>query len=66
MSEKSDVTIKVLENMVSKLSDDMPMFRGVPITNFEKDEVISICRLFANEMYEYQQKYLDILVGDNE
>lgn len=61
MGEITDLTLKRLETMTSKLPDDMPTFRGVSVDKFEKPELINICRLFANEMHKYQEQYLQAI-----
>ena len=56
MFEITPHTLHVLNQIVAKLPDDVPTFRCIPITEFEKDDVIKICRIFASEMKSYADR----------
>lgn len=59
MFEVTPHILVCLKNMVSKIPDDMPTFRGIPIIEFEKSDLVNICKLFANDMFKYQKKYFN-------
>ena len=52
-----DLTLRILDRMVKGLSDDnaLPTFRGHPITDFDYDDLVKICKLFANEWKKAQE-----------
>ena len=60
MAEVTPLVLAMLKKIVSQLPvpDNIPTFRGVPITEFEKSDLVAICKLFANEMDRFQEKYL--------
>lgn len=51
-----ELAIKVLERRAAKL-DDFAMFRGIPAKEFDKEHLVMLCNLFANEWRETQVKY---------
>lgn len=47
--------------MLAKIPDGMPTFRGIPIDKFDRDNLIKLCKLFANEWHKMQDKYFECL-----
>lgn len=58
---RKEFAIRRLNSLVLELPDDMPTFRGVPVNEFEYDDLLKLCRLFANEWKKTQQDYFDML-----
>ena len=61
MSKITPLVLASLKRKVTEIPDDMPTFRGAPIIEFDKPNLVDVCRLFANEMHKYQKKYFDVL-----
>ena len=53
--------LKSLDNMIEKIPNDVPTFRGIPVSEFDKEPLIKICKVFANEWHKAQQDYYDCL-----
>lgn len=53
-----DLTIKILERRAANLGDDVARFRGIPASEFDKEHLLMICNLFANEWKISEAKYL--------
>ncbi len=60
-AEINDATLKYLDNMVSKIPDDMPTFKRIPITKFDREALVKLCILFANEWKKAEENYLSAL-----
>ena len=47
---------KMLERRAAELND-VAMFRGIPSTAFDKEHLVMLCNLFANEHYKVRKQY---------
>ena len=54
------VAIKILESRAAEL-DNVAMFRGIPATAFDKEHLVMICNLFADEWHKTQELYFAAL-----
>lgn len=61
MKEVDKLALKILDRRVEQIPDGMPMFRGIFIDKFDRESLIKICMLFANEWNKAQQDYFSAL-----
>lgn len=59
---QKEVSIKMLEVRAAKI-EDMPCFRRIPVTEFDKEHLVMLCQLFAEEWQKTQEQYYEVLQG---
>ena len=66
MEEISKARMMLANRRVERLAakvDDVPTFRGVPATAFDKEHLVMLCTVFANEWHTVQKDYYSVLMG---
>ena len=58
---RMELSIKILERKAAQLDDNLAMFRGIQAKDFDKEHLVMICNLFANELKKIQEKYFEAL-----
>ena len=61
MFEIDKLTQARLDAMLVKIPDNMPTFRGITIDRFDRENLIKLCKLFADEWHKAQEKYHECL-----
>ena len=53
------LAIKKLERTAANIEgEDIPCFRGIPATDFDKEHLVMLCAVFCNEWHKARMKYL--------
>ncbi len=57
-----ELAIRKLRRMAAEI-EDVPLFRGIPITDFGFDEehLVMLCKVFVHEWQNTRMKYLELL-----
>ena len=59
---RTELAIRNLESRAAKI-EDVPYFRGIPATEFDKEHLVMLCSVFASEWHKAQEQYYAVLGG---